>query len=140
MAKEQLRVESRLRGARLESKRRRAPEVRVRGIHLARLRGAYLRRRSPSRRRDYRGARRLSATNTDAFVAPRFVGKFRQLWTILATIMAIAMTAPTMRNRSCDDLTIDFTPVRIQSLPMSCLSGHNTPSQDILSQDLDRST
>src|ERR1700722_18267431 len=120
MAKGRLRTESRPGAARLESKWRQA-----RRSGPADTSG-WIAMRLPSPHRslknvDHRGARRLSATITEESVAPMFEGKFRQLWTIVATIIAIAITAPTIRSRSCDDLTIDFPPVRIRSLPVSCL-------------------
>jgi hypothetical protein len=63
------------------------------------------------------GTKLLSATITAVVVIPRLGGRCLQLWTIFETIMAIAITAPIIKNRSCDDLTLVFPLLRIQTLP-----------------------
>ena len=86
---------------------------------------------------DQRGARRLSATVT-AFVIPRLVGKILQWRRIDEIIIAIAITAPTIRTRSCDDLISDFRLIRIGPSRCARLVGSAQRPQQQYSQDLDR--
>ncbi len=62
-------------------------------------------------------------TSVTALFIPKFCGKLLQLWTIFETIIAIAISAPTIRITSCDDLIFDLPMTRIfKASRLSCLN------------------
>lgn len=62
-------------------------------------------------------------TSVTALFIPKFCGKLLQLWTIFETIIAIAISAPTIKITSCDDLIFVLPMTRIfNASRRSCLS------------------
>jgi len=80
-------------------------------------------------------------TSVTALFIPKFCGKLLQLWTIFETIIAIAISAPTIRITSCDDLIFDLPMTRIfQASRRSCLTVAPTFSANQISQKLGRAS
>jgi len=80
-------------------------------------------------------------TSVTALFIPKFCGKLLQLWTIFETIIAIAISAPTIRITSCDDLIFDLPMTRIfKASRRSCLTVAPTFSADQISQKLGRAS
>jgi hypothetical protein len=80
-------------------------------------------------------------TSVTALFIPKFCGKLLQLWTIFETIIAIAISAPTIRITSCDDLIFDLPMTRIfKSLPALLPRFLSTLSADQISQKLGRAS
>jgi hypothetical protein len=63
---------------------------------------------------------RDATTSVTAPFIPKLGGKLRQLCTIFEIIIASAITAPTIRIMSCDDLVTDLLLTRIEPSRRSC--------------------
>src|SRR5208283_4493528 len=103
-------------------KKETGPEIRTRSFQLRSVRCVYPLAESLPGTNNQRHAFRLFTSVTALFI-PKFCGKLLQLWTIFETIIAIAISAPTIRITSCDDLIFDLPMTRIfKASRRSCLN------------------
>jgi hypothetical protein len=103
------------------AKKETGPEIRTRSFQLRLFRCVSPLAASLPGTNSQRYATRLFTSVTALFI-PKFCGKLLQLWTIFETIIAIAISAPTIRITSCDDLIFDLPMTRIfKASRLSCL-------------------
>ena len=108
------------------AKKETGPEIRTCSFQLGSLRCVSPLAASLPGTKCQRHTMRLFTSVTALFI-PKFCGKLLQLWTIFETIIAIAISAPTMRITSCDDLIFDLPMTRIfKASRRSCLISSNS--------------